>query len=62
MKKVYCDDKVSVWQQGDLFVGTDAALRPKKADFTSIGFSSMQEAQVFANEIHAIKEEFLDLS
>lgn len=66
MKKVFCDNRISVWQQGDLFVGTGATLRPKKSEFDPINkgrqFSSVEDAAKFANDVRDVVDEFLDFS
>ena len=61
MKKVYCDDKVSVWQQGDIFVGTAADSRPKASDFNPGGtrqFNNVNDAADQARRVCNMAAEF----
>lgn len=59
MKKVFCDHRISVWQQDNKFVGTGCNQRPKKSDFDSNGskqFDNINDAIAFENDVSDLVE------
>lgn len=64
MKRVFCDHRISVWQQGNIFVGTDYNLRPKKTDFNESNrnnqFETLEAAKSFTNDVFDLVNQILE--
>ena len=58
MKKVFCDNRISVWQDGDKFIGeTDPNDKPDLRNFPA-RFDTIEEAANFARGVNKMVADF----
>lgn len=59
MKKVFCDDRISVWQDGDKFIGETGPNDKPNLKNLPARFNTIEEAANFARGVNKMVDDFV---